>query len=112
MPNVLSGWPGKLLTIAGQLAGCAPTVTVGPVQLGITNDGGILGVSLNLTNPVPLSSGDTTLTLEVDASLDRPAPDAGHRLGDPAGQRAERSSRGRASRSTASGCGSARPAAR
>ncbi|HEU5267283.1 MAG TPA: DUF6603 domain-containing protein, partial [Jatrophihabitans sp.] len=74
MPNVLDGWPGKLLTIAGQLAACAPTVAVGPVELGIADDGGILGVSLNLTNAVPLSSGDTTLTLEVDASwIDPPA---------------------------------------
>jgi large repetitive protein len=77
LPNVLDGWPDKLLTMAGQLAACAPKVAVGPVELGIANDGGILGVSLNLTNPVPLSSGDTTLTLEVDASWIDPPPTPG-----------------------------------
>ncbi len=77
MPNVLDGWPGKLLTMGGQLAACAPTVAVGPVQLGIANDLGILGISLNLVNPVPLSSGDTTLTLEVDATWIDPPPTPG-----------------------------------
>jgi large repetitive protein len=68
LPGVLTGWPGKLLAIASQLAACAPTVDVGPVKLGIANNSGVLGVSLDLVNGVQISGGDTTLTLEVDAS--------------------------------------------
>ncbi|HEX5145280.1 MAG TPA: DUF6603 domain-containing protein [Mycobacterium sp.] len=67
LAGVLTGWPGKLLTIASQLAACAPTVDVGPLKLGIANNAGVLGVSLDLVNGIPLSGGETTLTLEVDA---------------------------------------------
>ncbi len=72
LPGVLDGWPGKLLTVAAQLAASAPSVAVGPFQLGIANDGsGVLGVSLTTSNAAGIDltgDGELSLHLEVDAS--------------------------------------------
>jgi hypothetical protein len=78
LPGVLDGWPGKLLTVAAQLAACAPSVAVGPFQLGIANTNGVLGVSLTTSNAAGLDltgDGELSLHLEVDASwIDPPVP--------------------------------------
>ncbi len=72
LPGVLDGWPGKLLTIAAQLAASGPSVAVGPFQLGIADDGsGVLGVSLTTSNAAGIDltgDGELSLHLEVDAS--------------------------------------------
>ncbi|HEY7815103.1 MAG TPA: DUF6603 domain-containing protein, partial [Nakamurella sp.] len=75
LPATLSGWPGKLLTMAGQLAAAAPRVTVGPFVIGVTDTVGVLGVSLSASNAAGIDltpSGELTLHLEVDASWVEP----------------------------------------
>ena len=75
LPGVLTGWPGKLLTMAGQLAAAAPTVTVGPFDIGIANTLGVLGVSLTTADQAGIDlnpDGDISLHLEVDASWIEP----------------------------------------
>ena len=77
MPQVLDGWPGKLLTLASRLASAAPTVAVGDLTFGISNTAGVLGVSMSTTNAAGLdlpTGGDLSLRLVVDASwIDPPA---------------------------------------
>lgn len=75
LPGVLTGWPGKLLTMAGQLAAAAPTVTVGPFDIGVANTDGVLGVSLSAADQAGIDlnpDGDISLHLEVDASWIEP----------------------------------------
>ncbi len=75
MPAVLTGWPGKLLTLASRLAGAAPSVIVGDFQFGIANTSGVLGVSMTTTNAAGIDltpGGELSLRLEVDASWIEP----------------------------------------
>ncbi|MEO6712130.1 MAG: DUF6603 domain-containing protein, partial [Mycobacteriales bacterium] len=75
LPAVLTGWPGKLLIVASQLAAAAPSVVVGDFTFGIANTGGVLGVFLNATNASGIDltpGGDLSLHLEVDASWIEP----------------------------------------
>ena len=71
--QLLEGWPGKLVVVARNLAHLNPTIAVGPFTIGIAGDGTPthpIGLSLSLPHDgfLELSSGDTTLHLEVDAS--------------------------------------------
>jgi hypothetical protein len=75
LPGVLTGWPGKLLTLAGQFAAAAPKVTVGQFDLGVANTDGVLGVSLSTSGQAGIDltpNGDLSLRLEVDASWIEP----------------------------------------
>jgi hypothetical protein len=75
LPGALTGWPGKLLTMTGQLAAAAPKVAVGPFDIGIANTAGVLGVSLSTADAAGIdltSGGDLSLHLEVDASWIEP----------------------------------------
>jgi hypothetical protein len=75
MPQVLTDWPGKLLTIASRLAAAAPKVVVDEFSFSIANTGGVLGVSMTTTNAAGIeltSGGDLSLVLEVDASWIEP----------------------------------------
>ena len=75
LPAALSGWPGKLLTMAGQLAAAAPSVDVGPFTFGIAKTGDVLGVSMSTSNAAGLDltpGGDISLHLEADASWIEP----------------------------------------
>jgi hypothetical protein len=78
--GLLDGWPGRLLQLAGQLAGAAPAVTVGPFRIGIAVDGaGIATISLTTTDAAGIdlagADSDLTLHLEADASwIDPPEP--------------------------------------
>jgi hypothetical protein len=75
LPAVLTGWPDKLLTMAGQLAAAAPSVDVGPFTFGIGKTGDVLGVSMSTTNAAGIdltSGGEIGLHLEADASWIEP----------------------------------------
>ena len=75
LPGVLTGWPDKLLTMAGQLAAAAPSVTVGPFDFGIAKTGDVLGVTMTTSNAAGIdltSGGDISLHLEADASWIEP----------------------------------------
>jgi hypothetical protein len=77
VPGALEGWPGKLLTLAVNLAGAKPTVTIDQFQLGLTSNAGVLGVSLDTTNAAGIDvsgSGEFSLRIEADASwIDPPS---------------------------------------
>ncbi|HTY73503.1 MAG TPA: DUF6603 domain-containing protein [Actinomycetes bacterium] len=67
----LDGWPGKLLVLAGKVAGAGPSVTVGPFTIGLADNVGFLGVTLTplTADGIDLNPGsDTIVTLEVDAT--------------------------------------------
>jgi hypothetical protein len=75
LPAVLTGWPDKLLTMAGQLAAAAPSVDVGPFTFGIAKTGDVLGVNMSTSNAAGIdltSGGDISLHLEADASWIEP----------------------------------------
>jgi hypothetical protein len=75
LPGVLTGWPDKLLTMAGQLAAAAPSVTVGPFDFGIAKTGDVLGVTMTTSNAAGIdltSGGEISLHLEADASWIEP----------------------------------------
>jgi hypothetical protein len=75
LPAVLTGWPDKLLTMAGQLAAAAPSVHVGPFTFGIAKTGDVLGVNVTTSNAAGIdltSGGEISLHLEADASWIEP----------------------------------------
>ncbi|MDT4972482.1 MAG: large repetitive protein, partial [Pseudonocardiales bacterium] len=75
LPGVLDNWPAKLFTVASQLAAAAPSVDVSPFTFKIAKTGDLLGIAVTTTDPagLALSSGETTLNLEMDASwIDEP----------------------------------------
>ncbi|RZU11327.1 hypothetical protein EV645_6489 [Kribbella rubisoli] len=75
LPDVLSGWPGKLLTLADEFATAAPKVTVGQFEFGAANTDGVLGVSLSTSDQAGIDltpDGELSLRLVVDASWIEP----------------------------------------
>jgi hypothetical protein len=73
--GVLTGWPDKLLTMAGQLAAAAPSITVGPFDFAVAKTGDVIGVSMSTSNAAGIdltSGGDIALHLEADASWIEP----------------------------------------
>jgi large repetitive protein len=75
LPDVLTGWPDKLLTMAGQLAAAAPSITVGPFDFAIAKTGDVIGVSMSTSDLAGIdltSGGDIALHLEADASWIEP----------------------------------------
>jgi len=74
--GVLTGWPGKLFTIALNLAAAAPTVTVDVFTFGLSKSpANVLGVSLSTANAAGIDltgGGELALHLEVDASWIEP----------------------------------------
>jgi hypothetical protein len=76
LPGVLTGWPGKLFTIALQLSAAAPTITIDAFVIGLAKSpANVLGVSLSTSNAAGIdltSGGEMSLHLEVDASWIEP----------------------------------------
>ena len=80
LPGALTGWPDKLLTMAGQLAAAAPSVDVGPFSFGIAKTGDVLGVNVTTSNAAGIdltSGGEISLRLEAEASWIDPPPAPG-----------------------------------